>query len=96
MPHPLLTPEQAQRLFKLVGVRLRWLGHVRRRMELKGFEPADPLYVATCKAYDALHELHVRAHYAGCESGVGNPPQTSGTRSWPRDSSGNHRVRRRP
>jgi hypothetical protein len=40
-------------------------------MELLGFPPTDPLYQAASRAHDALQELHVRAHYCSCASGVG-------------------------
>jgi hypothetical protein len=40
-------------------------------MELLGFPPDDPLYIAASRAHDALQELHVRAHYCTCTSGVG-------------------------
>jgi hypothetical protein len=40
-------------------------------MEQQGFPPDDELYRACSRAWDAMQELHVRAHYASCTSGVG-------------------------
>jgi hypothetical protein len=66
-----LPTETAQQLTRAVAKRLRWFGLLRRRMELRGFPPIDPLYVSVSKCYDAAQELHVRSHYASCKSGVG-------------------------
>jgi hypothetical protein len=66
-----LSRSQAARLWEQVGRRLRYVGALRRRMELVGFPPDDPMYRATAKAFDGLQELSVRAHYASCASGVG-------------------------
>lgn len=38
-----------------------------------GFPPTDPLFVSVTKAYHAVHDLSVRLHYLGCQSGVGEP-----------------------
>jgi hypothetical protein len=66
-----LDTETAQRLRRAVAKRLRWFGRLRRRMELRGFPPTDALYISVSKCYAATQELHVRAHYASCRSGVG-------------------------
>jgi hypothetical protein len=66
-----IKPEQAMRLCQTLRRSLAHLGRLRRRMELLGFPPDDPLYRSTSKAHDALQELHVRAHYCSCPSGVG-------------------------
>ncbi|CAN5697219.1 hypothetical protein BH09PLA1_BH09PLA1_22570 [soil metagenome] len=66
-----IKPEQALRLCASVRRSLAYLGRLRRRMELLGFPPDDPLYCSAAKAHDALQELHVRAHYCSCPSGVG-------------------------
>jgi len=55
------------------------MGKLRQRMEALGFPPDDRLYRSVCRTFDALHELHVLAHYRSCTSGVGiardHPPQ---------------------
>jgi hypothetical protein len=66
-----LDTETAQKLRRAVAARLRWFGLLRRRMELRGFPPTDPLYISVSKCYDATQELHVRCHYASCRGGVG-------------------------
>ena len=66
-----LDPEVAQQLTRAVRERLDWFGRLRRRMELRGFPPTDPLYIAVTRCYNAAQELHVRAHYASCRGGVG-------------------------
>ena len=66
-----LDPLVAQQLTRAVRARLEWFGRLRRRMELRGFPPTDPLYISVSKCYDAAQELHVRAHYASCKGGVG-------------------------
>ena len=66
-----LDTDTAQKLTRAVAKRLRWFGLLRRRMELRGFPPTDPLYTSVSKCYDVTQELHVRAHYASCASGVG-------------------------
>lgn len=66
-----LQPEQATRVCRSVRRSLAYVGRLRRRMEVLGFPPDDPLYRAASRAHDALQELHVRAHYCSCTSGVG-------------------------
>ncbi|HEY8751211.1 MAG TPA: hypothetical protein VIM11_24720 [Tepidisphaeraceae bacterium] len=66
-----LTIDQAQRLRDLVAKRLRFFGRLVDRMNAVGFVPDDPLMHAAICARDAVHKLHVEAHYAGCKSGVG-------------------------
>jgi hypothetical protein len=39
-------------------------------MNQRGFPPNDELFEAALKAYEAMHELHVKCHYAGCKEGV--------------------------
>ena len=68
-----LTPEQADRLGAAIRRYLDYVGRVRRRMEQLGFPPDDSLYRAASRAHDALQELHVRAHYCSCTSGVAKP-----------------------
>jgi hypothetical protein len=66
-----LDPEKAAALTAAVRKRLEWFGLLRRRMELRGFPPTDPMYVSVTRCYHAMEELHVCAHYASCKSGVG-------------------------
>jgi hypothetical protein len=68
-----IKPDQAARLCKQVRRSLEYLGRLRRRMELLGFPPEDSLYRAASRAHDAMQELHVRAHYCCCTSGVAKP-----------------------
>ena len=65
-----ILPAQAARLRRQVARQLGYLGRLRRRMELMGFSPEDRLYLSVKRAHDAMQELHVRAHYAACTSGV--------------------------
>jgi hypothetical protein len=65
-----LTTAQASKLMEQVGHRLRYVGRLRRRMELMGFPPDDPMYLAATRAFNALQELHILGHYASCTSGV--------------------------
>lgn len=65
-----IKPEQAQRLCEQIRRSLAHVGRLRRRMEVLGFPPTDPLYISASRAHDALQELHVRAHYCSCTSGV--------------------------
>jgi hypothetical protein len=65
-----IRPEQALRLRRAIRRPLQYVGRLRQRMELLGFPPDDRLYLSVCRAFDALQELHVRAHYCSCTSGV--------------------------
>lgn len=70
-----LTIQQARTLTESLRRPLNYLGKLRRRMELTGFPPNDPLYQATTRAFNAMQELHVRTHYLSCEGGVGRTPR---------------------
>jgi len=70
-----LTPAQATRLREILGRNLRFVAKLCQRMERLGFPADDPLYQAAGKAQRALQELHVRAHYCSCTSGVGKTPR---------------------
>ena len=37
-----------------------------------GLPPDDRLFLLVCKAYDAMHHLHIEMHYHSCE-GAGRP-----------------------
>ena len=66
-----LRPDQSARLRDAVRPPLAWLGRLRKRMDELGFPPQDPLYQSVLRAHNAMQELHVRAHYGACTSGVG-------------------------
>jgi hypothetical protein len=68
-----IKPHQAAQLRQTVRRPLVFMGRMRRRMELLGFPPDDPLYLSICQAHNALQEVHVRAHYCACTTGVGKP-----------------------
>ena len=75
MPHPLIQPEQADKLQAMVARELRFLNRLCQRMQLRRFRPDDPLWLAAHRARDSVQHLHVAVHYAGCRSGVGRPTQ---------------------
>jgi hypothetical protein len=58
-----LTQKQIDALTEAIGDRLLFLGNLQRRMERLRFSPQDRLYVATMKAYNAMHELRVVSLY---------------------------------
>ena len=66
-----ITPDQAARLCASLRGSLAFVGKLRRRMELLGFPPDDPLYLDAVRAQQALQDLHVRSHYCSVRSGVG-------------------------
>ena len=66
-----LKPWQARKIRASLQPALGYLSRLQRRMELTGFPPGDPLYLATVKAQKALHDLLVDLHYLSCEGGVG-------------------------
>ena len=43
---------------------MRYLYKMRTRMERRGFDPKGRLYVACCRAYDAVHTLTIYFHHA--------------------------------
>lgn len=68
-----LTREQAHKLTEIVRRHLIFLGRLRTRMERLGFPQSDPMYLYTCRAYDAVHAMHTTAQSASVKSGVGRP-----------------------
>jgi len=64
-----LTPEQLAWFKAIVGRHLRFYGKVRTRMERRRFRGDEPLYLALCRAFDAVHALNVNLHYLSCEPG---------------------------
>jgi hypothetical protein len=61
-----LTKAQARALKNKLAPMLGYLNRLKRRMVRRGFPPDDPLLVAARRAEDALHALHVEAHYLAC------------------------------
>src|SRR5262249_7692802 len=66
-----LQPWQARRIRDALRPALGYLSRLQRRMELTGFPPGDPLYLATVRAQRAMQDLLVELHYLSCQSGVG-------------------------
>lgn len=66
-----LSTAQARRLKDQAAAKLRWFNRLVERMTKMGWDPCDDLYQAALRAQAAVHELHVRAHYAGVKHGVG-------------------------
>lgn len=68
-----LTRQQADRLRLQVAARLPWLTRLIDRMQQRRFPPDDPVFIAALRAREAMQDLHVAAHYASCEHGIGRP-----------------------
>jgi hypothetical protein len=68
-----ITKAQARALHGTVGTHLDYFRRLRERMQKVGFSHLDPLLRSVREAEDALRGLLIRLHYAGCESGVGEP-----------------------
>jgi hypothetical protein len=66
-----LHPAQAQKLTATVARQLQFLNRLCDRMTELGFPTDDPLWRAASQARNAVQDLHVAAHYAGCRGGVG-------------------------
>ena len=66
-----LTREQGEILRRQIATMLRYLVRLRRRMELRGFIPADRLYLAARRAEDVMQSLHVEMYYCQVREGVG-------------------------
>jgi hypothetical protein len=69
-----LTPEQARRIVAQIRPVLAYLPPLVKRMDKRRFPSDDPLLLVALKAQDAVHELHVHAHYLSCTSGVRQLP----------------------
>jgi hypothetical protein len=39
-------------------------------MERRRFRGDEPLYLAVCRSFDAVHALNVNLHYLGCAPGT--------------------------
>ena len=69
---PDLTREQIDALMAQLRPMRAYLGRLQKRMEKVGFTPDDPLLKLTAKARDAVQELAMAVHYAGCKGQVGD------------------------
>jgi hypothetical protein len=67
-----IKKSQAAIINKSLFRNLNYLLRLRERMQQVGFPQDDKLYLLVCKAYDAVHALHIETHYLSCD-GVGNP-----------------------
>jgi hypothetical protein len=65
-----LSRNEAEKLSAMIGPRLVWLGHLRKRMEVMGIDPTDKVYVAVCETYNRMYGLSVTIHYRTCDGGV--------------------------
>jgi hypothetical protein len=66
-----ITTEQARQLHERLYGSLNFLTRLRERMERRGFEPDDELFLLVSDAQDAVFHLRMNLHYLGCRSGVG-------------------------
>ena len=69
-----LQPWQARKMIAALQRATGYLSRLKRRMEVTGFPPDDPLLLATVKAHRAMQDLLMELHYLSCESGVGRRP----------------------
>ena len=72
-----LTKEQAKRMEAVVGGYLRYLGLLRKRIDLRRFPLDDPLRRDVEEAWNATHGLRMTLHYLSCSAGVGRPAKPS-------------------
>ena len=70
-----LKPWQARQIAAVIRPAAGYLHRLERRMEGRGFPPADKLYQRVLRASDAVQALYVELNYLGCTSGVGRPPR---------------------
>ena len=80
-----LRPWQARKVRERLEGALGYLTRLKRRMELRGFPPNDPLYLATAEAQDTLQALLGNKVYqcwraALLPSSIALPPHPAFTR----------------
>jgi hypothetical protein len=68
-----LTTKQAETLRQRIGPILRFLARCRQRLSDLNVDPNSDIHKAVVKAHDAVHSLHITAHYASISHGVGKP-----------------------
>ena len=66
-----LTDDQARDLAERLRKMLGYLGRLRKRMEQERFPNDDELYQSAREAYNAMHDLTVKAHYLSCKGQTG-------------------------
>jgi hypothetical protein len=71
MPGRDLTPQQLDKLKRIIGRNLRFYTRLVERIDAMHFEVDDPLRLAALRAREGTHWLSVELHYASCQSGVG-------------------------
>lgn len=72
-----LTTAQAQKVAADIERQRGYLNRLAKRMQALQFVPSDPLLRATIAARNAMQDLRMAAHYAGC-GGVGRQPKAGG------------------
>ena len=66
-----LTAKQAQALAERLRPMLGYLSRLTKRMEQERFLDDDELLLSAREAYNAVHDLTVKAHYLGCKGQTG-------------------------
>jgi len=69
---PVPTREQAQQIRESLRPSLGYLERLIARMQQAGFPANDPLLARALTARNAIHDLGMALHYAGC-NGVAKP-----------------------
>ena len=69
-----LTAEQLSAIAKALFPGVNYLLRLKARMQAKGFEPDDPLFVLACAAHEATNRLRLEVH-ARSASGNMKPPK---------------------
>ena len=62
-----LTEAQARALAERLRKMLAYLGRLTKRMEQERFPIDDELYRSAREAYNAMHDLTIKAHYLSCK-----------------------------
>src|SRR5206468_3696416 len=88
-----LTPEQRQELQEQVRRQLNYLGRLQQRMQRVAW--ADDVYHAVVDAYNAVHALRVKLHYASCDAARRDSERAREGRR-PKPSQGDRRPGERP
>jgi hypothetical protein len=65
-----LTATQAEAFRNKIRPMLFFLYRCRGRLDSRGFDQRSTTYQAVAKAYDTMHELHMKLHCAACGRGV--------------------------
>ena len=73
-----LTADQAQTLAVRLRPMLGYLSRLTKRMEQERFPDDDELLLSAREAYNAMHDLTIKAHYLICKGQTGGPPTRCG------------------